>query len=327
MEKIKIGVVGYGNIGRGVINAIKMNPDMQLNAVLTRRPEVVKKEVKDVPVLPTDVYPLPEGITIDVAILCGGSKQDLPTQGPQFAGRFNTIDSFDTHADIPKYFEAVDRSAKEGKHISIISLGWDPGIFSLERVLADAFLPGSKRYTFWGPGVSQGHSDAVRKIKGVVDARQYTLPITEALDKVRGGETPEFTKRQMHKRLVYVVAEPGVDLEKIRQEIVNMPNYFDEYNTEVKFISKDEMEKNHSKYPHGGFVFASGVTGDGNKEILEYRCQLESNPSFTGSVLVAYARAAYRLNAEGKSGAFTILDVPASYISPRTTEELKKNFM
>ncbi len=327
MEKIKIAMVGYGNVGRGVEKATKINADTELVAVLTRRPEQVRKEIKDVPVFHSEEYPLPEDILIDVAILCGGSREDIPVQGPKFAKRFNTVDSFDTHAAIPNYFQRMDSIAKESRNVHIISAGWDPGIFSLERVLADSFLPQSKHYTFWGKGVSQGHSDAARKVTGVLDARAYTIPIEDAVRRVRTGEAPELTKREMHKRLVYVVAEEGADRERIRGEIVTMPQYYGEYDTEVVFISKEEMAENHAKLPHGGFVLTSGLTGVGNTQILEYRCQLESNPEFTANVLVACARAAYRLKKEGRRGAFTLLDIPPRYLSPHSVETLRKNFM
>ncbi|KAF5415119.1 MAG: hypothetical protein C5S38_04295 [Candidatus Methanophagaceae archaeon] len=325
MEKINIALVGYGNVGRGVEEALKLNADTELVAVLTRRPEQVRNELNDVPVF--HIEEDPEDIQVDVAILCGGSKEDIPIQGPKFAERFNTVDSFDTHAEIPSYFQKMDSIAKEHGHVHIISAGWDPGIFSLMRVLGDAFLPQSKQYTFWGRGVSQGHSDAARKVEGVRDARAYTIPIEQAVQRVRTGEGPEFTKREMHKRMVYVVAEEGSDTERIRREIVAMPHYYDEYDTEVLFISKEDMRKNHSKLPHGGFVLTSGVTGEGNKQILEYRCQLESNPEFTANVLVACARAAYRLSKEGRKGAFTMLDIPPGYLSPHSEETLRKSFV
>jgi diaminopimelate dehydrogenase len=327
MEKINIALVGYGNVGRGVEEATKLNPDTELVAVLTRRPEQVRKELKDVPIFHSEEYLLPEDIQVDVAILCGGSKEDIPVQGPKFAKRFNTVDSFDTHADIPSYFQRMDSIAKEHGHIHVISTGWDPGIFSLMRVLCDAFLPQSKQYTFWGEGVSQGHSDAARKVEGVLDARAYTIPIEQAVRRVRSGETPEFTKRELHKRLVYVVVEEGADIELIRRDIATMPHYYDEYDTEVLFISKEEMVENHSKLPHGGFVLTSGVTGEVNKQILEFRCQLESNPGFTANVLVACARAAFRLSKEGHKGAFTMLDIPPRYLSPHSAETLRKSFM
>lgn len=326
LKKINIAIAGYGNVGKGVEKAVKLNADTELAAVFTRRPEQVRKAVTGVSVL-TFEDPVPDDIQIDVLILCGGSKEDIPVQGPEFAKRFNTVDSFDTHADIPGYFRKMDSIAKEHGHVQIISTGWDPGIFSLMRVLGDAFLPQGKQYTFWGKGVSQGHSDAARKVEGVRDARSYTIPIEDAMQRVRNGETQEFTKRGMHKRLVYVVAEEGADREKIRTGIVTMPHYFDEYATEVEFISKEEMAQEHSNLPHGGFVFASGVTGQGNRQMLEFRCQLESNPEFTANVLVACARAAHRLNEEGQTGAFTLPDIPPRYLSPHSAETLRKSFV
>lgn len=324
---INIAVVGYGNIGRGVIKALEKNQDMKFAAILSRRPEQIKSKFRDIPVLNSQDLSLPKNLKIDVAILCGGSKEDIPVQGPLFARQFNTVDSFDTHADIPKYFKKMNNISKRNGNISIISGGWDPGIFSLERVYGNAFLPDSKGYTFWGPGVSQGHSDAARKISGVKDARQYTIPLENTLQKVRDGKTTNFSKRQMHKRAVYIVIEKGADRDRIKKEIVEMPHYYDEYNTEVHFISETEMVKNHSSYPHGGFVLTSGDTDKGNREVLEYRCQLQSNPEFTGSVLVACARAAFRLKQQGQKGAFTMLDIPPALFSPHTSEILRSKFM
>jgi len=339
-KMINIGIVGYGNIGKAARKVIGKTPDMILRGIITRRPEQVKEEILGGPseekmaLINLDRYVLDlnqkrkwNRLGVDVAILCGGSKEDTPVQGPELAARFNTVDSFDTHADIPGYFQRMDSVAKEAGNVSIVSAGWDPGIFSLERILGNAFLTGGESYTFWGEGVSQGHSDAARKVKGVVDARQYTIPIEEAIQRVRAGETPEFSKRQMHKRLVFIVAEEGADLERVKKEIVEMPKYYDEYDTEVIFISEEEMKRKHSAFPHGGFVLTSGLTGDGNKQILEYKCQLESNPEFTASVLVACARAAYRMNKEGQSGAFTILDFPLGYLSPHSGEILRSRFM
>lgn len=323
---INVAIAGYGNVGRGVKNAIKNNPDMRLTAVFSRRPEAVQKEIKEAPVLKIDKDAPKPSIAIDVVILCGGSKDDVPVQGPLFARWYSTVDSFDTHANIPDYFRKMDAIAKEKGNVSIISAGWDPGIFSLERVLGDAFLPGGKGYTFWGPGVSQGHSDAARTIKGVIDARSYTHPIESAMNQVRNGKTPEFTSREKHKRVVYVVAEDGADKEKIRKAITSMPNYFADYDTEVKFISRKQMAEEHHTYPHGGFVMTSGVTGDRNKQIIEYRCQLASNPDFTGSVLVACARAAYRIKEAGYKGAFTMLDIPPARYSPHPPETLRSKY-
>jgi len=326
-EMINIAIVGYGKIGQGVREAIGRDPDMRLVAILTRRLAEVRREVTDTCVFPVSAATNLALKPVDVAILCGGSKQDLLVQGPEFARLFNTVDSFDTHDIIPEYFVQVDSQAKEGGNVAVVCAGWDPGIFSDARVRADAYLPGSNRYTFWGRGSSQGHSNAVRQVPGVLDARQYTIPIPEAIESVRAGETPEFSKRQMHKRLVYVVAEPGADQERIRQEIASMPKYFVDYDTEVIFIIQEEMQRDHSAYPHGGFVLASGRTGDDNKQLLEFRCELESNPEFTASVLVACARAAHRFSQEGRKGALTMLDIPASYLSPRSGEELRRDFM
>ena len=328
MGKIRIGIVGFGNVGRGVLKAIRKCPDMELIAIFTRRVKTVRDEVKrGIFVFETKQAFGNSGSRVDVAILCGGSKEDLPNQGPKFAQRFNTVDSFDTHADIRSYFDTMNACSRGAGNVSIISAGWDPGIFSLERVLSDSFLPTNKTYTFWGKGVSQGHSDAVRKLTGVEDARQYTLPMEDALEAVRNGKTPVFIKRQMHKRLVYVVPKDDADLDKIKEDIVTMPKYFNEYDTEVIFISKEEMMEEHSNYPHAGFVLASGVTGDGNKQILEYRCQLESNPEFTGSILVACARAAFKLKQTRQIGAFTMLDFPPSFLSPHFPVFLLENFM
>lgn len=324
---VNIAIVGFGNLGHGVKSAIERNDDMKLTAIFSRRPDTVAKEVEDVPVLSGEKIIVPKGIKVDVAILCGGSKEDTPVQGPKFIEKFSTVDSFDTHADIPRYFRKIDSLAQTHKNVAIISAGWDPGIFSLERVLGGAFLPGGKSYTFWGPGVSQGHSDAARKIKGVIDARQYTMPIESALKQVREGKVGEFTKREMHRRIVYVVAEKGADRDRITIEIVGMPNYYADYDTEVHFITAAEMKKNHSTYPHGGFVLTSGLTGKNNREIIEYRNQLTSNPEFTGSVLVACARAAYRLKRGGACGAYTMLDIPPAMLSPHTDADLRKHYM
>lgn len=323
---INIAIVGYGNLGRGVKHALENAGDMKLVAVFSRRPDKLKKEITEVPVLRTDKFSLPKDISIDVAILCGGSKEDTPVQCPLFARKFNTVDSFDTHAEIPRYFQEMDAIARKSRHVSIISAGWDPGIFSLERVLGDAFLPDNKSYTFWGSGVSQGHSDAARKVKGVSDARQYTIPLDSAINAVRSGEMPDLSKREMHKRVVYVVAEEGSDRERIRKEIVEMPHYYAEYHTEVIFINGEDMLMDHSALPHGGFVMTSGLTGK-SKQILEYRCQLQSNPEFTGSVLIACARAAFRLRQLGQKGAFTMMDVPPALLSPHQGDILRSRFM
>ncbi|MGC9443707.1 MAG: diaminopimelate dehydrogenase [Candidatus Methanospirareceae archaeon] len=327
MDKINIAIAGYGNVGRGVERSLTLNTDTDLVAVFTRRPERVRAEVTNVPVLQLDEGEVPAGLKIDVVILCGGSKDDIPVQGPLFTQRFTTVDSFDTHADIPRYYVEMDTVAKAHGHVAVISTGWDPGIFSMMRVLGDAFLPGGAQYTFWGKGVSQGHSDAARQVRGVVDARAYTIPNDEALKRVRCGDTPTFTKREMHKRVVFVVAEPNADATRIREELTAMPHYFDEYETEVIFVTREAMAKKHARLPHGGFVFASGTTGQGNQHVLEYRTQLESNPEFTANVLVACARAAYRLQKDGRTGAFTLLDIPVGYLSPHDAETLRKTFM
>jgi diaminopimelate dehydrogenase len=326
--KIEVAIVGYGNVGRGVRHAIANAPDTALAGIISRDAERVKREVPDAPVFTKDDEKTWRGkLRADVAILCGGSAVDLPEHGPYFSRFFNTVDSFDTHHDIPSYFAVMDKMARSAGKVAVISTGWDPGIFSLERVLADAFIPGASHYTFWGRGVSQGHSDAARHVKGVKDARQYTIPIQTALDRVRSGENPTLSTREKHKRLVYIVAEQGADRAKIEKEIKEMPNYYSDYDTEVVFISEEEMKRDHSAYPHAGFVLASGRTGGGNKALTEYRCEWGSNPEATGSILVAHARAAVRLFREKRAGAFTILDIPAAYLSPRSAEELRQKYM
>jgi len=330
-RQISVAIIGYGNIGRGVYNAIannETNNDMFVNGIITRRPGALDLP-SDIPVFDATKPSCDwdKSLYADVAILCGGSKNDLPRQGPYWANFFNTVDSFDTHANIPEYFRRMDGVAKSKGNVAIISAGWDPGTFSLERVLADAFIPGSKRYTFWGKGVSQGHSDAVRQVEGVADARQYTIPVEAALSSVRGGENPELTTRQKHTRLVYVVAKPGADREKITKDIVTMPNYFADYDTTVKFITAAQMKRDHSQYPHGGFVLATGNTSPANKALIEYRCQWGSNPEATANILVACARAGYRMKQEGKTGAFTMLDIPPSYYGRRSETELLQFFM
>jgi len=325
-NKIRIGIVGYGNLGKGVELAIERNDDMELVAIFTRRkPEGITpftENVKVVHISEVENYKQ----DIDVMILCGGSATDLPKQGPELARLFNTVDSFDTHAKIPEYFAAVDEAAREEGNVSIISVGWDPGLFSINRMIGEAILPKGKGYTFWGKGVSQGHSDAIRRVEGVKAGVQYTIPIQDAIDRVRAGENPELTTREKHLRDCYVVAEEGADLEKIEKEIKEMPNYFADYETRVTFITEEELKKNHSGMPHGGFVIRSGITGneDQNNHIIEFSLKLDSNPEFTGSVLVAYARAAYRMSREGQVGARTVLDVPPAYLSPKSGEELRK---
>lgn len=326
---MNIGIIGYGNLGRGVEFAIQENPDTKLVAVFTRRnPESVKINTPGVPVLHIDEAKNFSD-KIDVMILCGGSATDLPKQTPEFAKLFNVVDSFDTHAKIPEHFVAVDDAAKKSGHTAIISVGWDPGLFSLTRVLANAILPAGKDYTFWGKGVSQGHSDAIRRIPGVKNAKQYTVPIESALEEVRAGKNPELTTRQKHLRECFVVLEEGADAAKVEREIKTMPNYFADYDTTVNFISEEELEKNHSGLAHGGFVIRSGKTGADKKHnhIIEFNLKLDSNPEFTGSVLVACARAINRFHREGKSGCLTIFDIPPAYLFAGSDEELRKHFL
>ena len=318
---IRLGILGYGNLGKGVENAIKFNKDMELCAIFTRRnPNDVKINSNTPVVSVNDIEQWKD--KIDVLIICGGSATDLPVQTPKYAKMFNVIDSFDTHARIPEHFAHVDKVAKESGKIAIISLGWDPGIFSLNRLFGNILLPNGKDYTFWGKGVSQGHSDAIRRIKGVKNAKQYTIPVEEALASVRNGENPELTTRQKHTRECFVVLEEGADAKQVEHEIVTMPNYFSDYDTTVHFISEEELIKNHSGIPHGGFVIRSGETSEGTKHVIEYSLKLDSNPEFTSSVLVAYARASYKLNKEGQSGCRTIFDIAPSYLTNKTNEEL-----
>lgn len=328
MGKIRIGIVGYGNIGRGVEQSIKRNDDMELKAVFTRRdPASVKIQTEGAEVKHFDDMEAMKD-DIDVMILCGGSATDLPVIGPKVAASFNTIDSFDTHAKIPEYFANVDKAAKEGKNVSIISVGWDPGMFSLNRLYAESILLQGSTYTFWGKGVSQGHSDAIRRIEGVKNGIQYTVPIEAAVDQVRSGSEPELTTRQKHLRECYVVAEEGADKAAIEEAIKTMPNYFDEYDTTVTFITEEELKANHSKMPHGGFVIRTGETGcEGNKHVIEYSLRLDSNPEFTGSVLVAYARAAHRLSKKGESGARSVFDIAPAMLSQMTPEELRAHML
>lgn len=329
MSKIRIGIVGYGNLGKSAELGIRQNKDMELVGVFTRRD-------------PSQVVIATEGVKayrvedsekmtdkIDVMLLCGGSMSDLPIQGPQFAKLFHTVDGFDTHAKIPEYYAKVDQAAKASGKVCIISSGWDPGMFSLNRLYAEAILPEGKSYTFWGKGVSQGHSDAIRRVKGVLDARQYTIPVEEAMERVRRGEAPAFTTRDKHIRECFVVAEPGADLERIEQEIKTMPNYFSDYDTIVHFISMEELKEKHNALPHGGFVFQSGRTGEKleHNHIIEYSLKLDSNPDFTANVLLAYARAAYRLGKEGVSGAKTVFDIAPAYLSMKSGEELRAQLL
>ncbi len=323
---MKVGILGYGNLGRGVEYAVEKNDDMELVGVFTRRDPVSVSvrsgaktyHVDDLPNMKDD---------IDVLIICGGSATDLPEMTPKYAGMFNVIDSFDTHARIPEHFSNVDEAAKKAGKIGIISCGWDPGMFSLNRLYSMSVLPGGKDYTFWGKGVSQGHSDAIRRIEGVKDARQYTVPVPAALDAVRSGKNPELTTRQKHTRECFVVAEDGADQEAIRQAIVTMPNYFADYDTTVTFISEEEMKRDHSGLPHGGSVIYTGETGEGNKHVIEYKLNLDSNPEFTGSVLAAYARAAYRMNQKGESGARTVFDIAPAMISPLSGDEIRAHYL
>lgn len=326
---MKIGILGYGNLGRGIECAIKQNDDMELVAVFTRRD-------------PKTVNILTEGVTvatvndiesykdkIDVLILCGGSATDLPNQTPEYAKYFNVVDSFDTHARIPEHFDNVDKIAKENGHVALISAGWDPGMFSLNRLYSNCILPQGNDYTFWGKGVSQGHSDAIRRVEGVKDGKQYTIPVDSALEAVRSGSNPELTTRQKHLRECFVVAEEGADLNKIEETIKNMPNYFADYDTIVHFISEEELKEKHSGIPHGGFVFRTGVTGwnGEHKHIIEYSLKLDSNPEFTSSVIVAYARAVNRLYNEGAVGCKTVFDVAPAYLSPKSGEELRAQLL
>ena len=327
--KIRIGICGYGNLGRGVEYSLMQNSDMELVAVFTRRePNSLKIVTPNAKVEHINNI-LEYTDKIDVMILCGGSAKDLPTQTPYLAEYFNVIDSFDTHAKIYEHYNNVNTNAVLGNKTSIISIGWDPGMFSLNRLLGQAILPNGKDYTFWGKGVSQGHSDAIRRIDGVLDARQYTIPVDEALESVRSGNNPELTIRDKHIRECYVVAKDGADLNRIENEIVTMPNYFSDYNTIVHFISKEELEKNHSGIPHGGFVIRSGKTGkeNCNNHIIEYSLKLDSNPEFTSSVLVAYARACYRLNKEQNCGAKTVFDIAPAYLSSKSPEELRSSML
>ena len=326
---IKIGILGYGNLGRGMECAIKQNPDMELKAVFTRRdPATVKVLTEGVPVYAIEDAKKQKD-EIDVMILCGGSATDLPVQTPEFVKMFNVVNSFDTHAKIPEHFAAVDEAAKASGKIGMISIGWDPGMFSLNRLYANAILPNGKDYTFWGKGVSQGHSDAIRRIEGVKDAKQYTIPKEEALNAVRAGENPDLTTREKHLRECFVVAEEGADKAQIEERIKTMQNYFADYDTIVHFISEEELKRDHSGIPHGGFVIRSGKTGweNENSHLIEYSLNLDSNPEFTSAVLVAYARAAYRMSKEGQSGCKTAFDVAPAYLAVQSPEELRAHFL
>ena len=328
MAKTRIGIYGYGNLGRGVELACRQNEDLELTALFTRRdPASVQPLTAGVPVYAADDLAAHTG-DVDVLVLCGGSARDLPEQTPACASLFNVVDSFDTHANIPAHFADVDVEAKAGGKVALISGGWDPGMFSLARLYATSILPEGHDYTFWGRGVSQGHSDAIRRIEGVADARQYTVPVPAALEAVRAGENPELTTRQKHTRECFVVAEEGADQAAIEQAIKTMPNYFDEYETTVHFISEEELQRDHAGLPHGGFVIRAGKTGDGSrKHIIEYSLKLDSNPEFTGSVLVACARAAYRMNKEGQTGGKTMLDIAPAYLCAQSGEELRAHLL
>jgi len=328
MKKIRIAVAGYGNLGRGVESAVHHAPDMELVGIFTRRdPASLHTQTGAPAYRMEDVPAMAEGI--DVMVLCGGSANDLPGQTPSLAKYCNVVDSFDTHAKIPEHFENVDRSAREAGNLAIISVGWDPGLFSLNRAYGQAVLPQGSDYTFWGKGVSQGHSDAIRRIPGVADARQYTIPVESALEQVRAGKTPQLTTRQKHTRECFVVAKEGADTAAIEKAIKTMPNYFDEYDTTVHFISQEELDRDHKGIPHGGVVFRTGTTGldGGSRHIIEYKLTLDSNPEFTSSVLVAYARAAYRLRQEGQTGCKTVLDIAPAYLHPQSGDELRKSLL
>ena len=325
---IRIGILGYGNLGKGIENTIKNNKDMELVAIFTRRnPDTIKTVTGTKVISVKEIEDWKD--KIDVMILCGGSATDLPVQTPMYAKMFNVIDSFDTHAKIPEHFANVDKSAKQGNKIALISCGWDPGAFSLNRLMAESFLPEGNTYTFWGTGVSQGHSDAIRRIEGVKNAVQYTVPIQDAIDRVRSGENPSLITREKHLRECFVVLENGADANKIESEIKNMPNYFADYNTIVHFISEEELKKNHSKMPHGGFVIRSGKTGLNNEtnQIIEYSLKLDSNPEFTASVILAYARAVYRLSKKNEIGARTVFDIAPSMLSQKSNEQLLKELL
>lgn len=326
---MKLGILGYGNLGKGVEYAVRQNDDVDLTAIFTRRnPEDVKVLTENVPVLNVSEIEKWKD-KIDVLIICGGSATDLPVQTPKYAKMFNVVDSFDTHARIPEHFANVDAAAKETGHTAVISVGWDPGLFSLARMYSNAVLPNGKDYTFWGKGVSQGHSDAIRRIEGVQDARQYTVPVDKSLNAVRNGETPELSVREKHTRECYVVLKEGADAKRVEHEIVTMPNYFDQYDTTVHFITQEELDKNHKGIPHGGFVIRNGHTGLNNEtnHTIEFSLKLDSNPEFTSSVLVAFARAVYKLNQEGQVGCKTIFDIAPAYLSSKSPEELRKTML
>ena len=326
---MKIAILGYGNLGKGIECAVKQNPDTELVAVFTRRdPSTVKILTEGVPVVNVSEIQNYKD-KVDVLIICGGSATDLPNMTPEYAKYFNVIDSFDTHARIPEHFANVDKAAKENGHTALISVGWDPGMFSLNRLYANCILPEGNDYTFWGKGVSQGHSDAIRRIEGVKNGKQYTIPVPEALNAVRAGENPTLTTRQKHTRECFVVAEEGADLERIEREIKTMPNYFDEYDTTVHFITEEELQRDHAGIPHGGFVFRTGVTGwnKEHKHVIEYSLKLDSNPEFTSSVIVAFARAVNRLHSEGSYGCKTVFDIAPAYLSPLSGDEIRAHLL
>lgn len=320
-QKIRVAIAGYGNLGKGIESQLKKNPDMELVCIFTRREPSSLETESNVPVVHIDQMYFWED-KIDIVFLCGGSATDLPKQGPKFARLFNTVCSFDTHAKALEYSKNMHKAALMGGNLSMISIGWDPGLFSHMRLMIESILPNAKIYTFWGEGVSQGHSDAIRRIEGVKDARQYTVPVKETVQRVRNGETPNFTKREMHTRVCYVVTEEGADKAKIEEEIKNMPNYFDEYDTTVNFISEEELLREHSKLPHGGTVIGVGETSEGVKQVVEFSLNLDSNPEFTSSVLIAYGRAAYRMWRNGDRGCKNFSDVPVKYLSPRKDDDI-----
>ena len=326
---IRTAIMGYGNLGKGIECAIRQNEDMELKAIFTRRaPETLHTLTQGVPVYSaSDIIKYKDDI--DVLILCGGSATDLPEQTREYARYFNVVDSFDTHAKIPQHFEQVDQAATESGHIAVISVGWDPGMFSLSRLYANAILPAGNDYTFWGKGVSQGHSDAIRRVEGVADGKQYTIPSEKALEAVRNGENPQLSVRDKHTRECFVVPKEGADLDKIAEEIKTMPNYFSDYDTTVHFITQEELDKNHSGIPHGGFVIRSGKTGwnEENSHVIEYGLKLDSNPEFTASVIVAYARAAFRMRSEGMTGCKTVFDIAPAYLSPQSGKELRRHLL
>lgn len=325
---MKIAIMGYGNLGRGVECAVRQNEDMELVAVFTRRSPETVKTVSGVPVYHVDRL-MEKKEEIDVLVMCGGSATDLPKQTAEYAGYFNVVDSFDTHAKIPEHFANVDKAAKEGGKVAMISVGWDPGMFSLNRLYANAILREGSDYTFWGKGVSQGHSDAIRRIPGVKNAKQYTVPVESALAAVRNCENPELTTRQKHTRECFVVAEEGADRGRIEEEIKTMPNYFADYNTTVHFITEEELQRDHAGIPHGGLVLRTGKTGISGEHnhVIEYSLKLDSNPEFTACVLAAYARAAFRMNREGMTGCKTVFDVAPAYLSPMTAEEMRSRLL